>query len=188
MAVQQNDNHIESASFSSRVWRFWQRGFASIQMTANLKSENSLQNNIIVICFQRKDIPMFQLAQLVPIIPSPDIASSLRFYQALGFSNPWLWTGKGERIHDSNTSEQIVYGGLDTPNELHFHHVGDKTILENAMLRIAVTGDMGAFYQHCLDLGCIHPNSKLERKPWGRLEFTVLDPAGVCVSFWQELT
>jgi uncharacterized glyoxalase superfamily protein PhnB len=129
---------------------------------------------------------MFQLAQLVPIIPSPDIAKSLRFYSSLGFSEPWLWTENGLRIHDPETNEKIVYGGLDSPNELHFHHVGDKTIFENTMLRIAVQGDMKAFYQQYLELGCVHPNSKLEVKPWGRLEFAVLDPSGVCVYFWQD--
>jgi uncharacterized glyoxalase superfamily protein PhnB len=132
--------------------------------------------------------PMFNLAQLVPIIPSSDIAQSLRFYSSLGFSQPWLWTEKGQRIHDTASHEKIVYGGLDLPNELHFNHVVNKTILENTTLRIAVEGDMNAFYQHCLQLGCVHPNGSLEVKPWGRLEFTVLDPAGVCVYFWQELS
>jgi uncharacterized glyoxalase superfamily protein PhnB len=130
---------------------------------------------------------MFQLAQLVPIIPSPDIAASLRFYQKLGFLEPWLWNDKGKKTEDPNTTENIVYGGLDSPNELHFTHVGDKSILENTMLRIAVTGDMTAFYQHCLDLGCVHPNRQLKKMPWGRLEFGVLDPSGVCLYFWQDV-
>src|SRR5215212_6131638 len=32
----------------------------------------------------------------------------------------------------------------------------------------------------------LHPNSKvMEKKPWGAIEFAVLDPTGVCVVFRQ---
>jgi hypothetical protein len=131
---------------------------------------------------------MFEIAQLVPIVPSPNIAASVRFYQQLGFSQPWMWTDKHSKIEDTSTSAMIVYGGLDEPVELHFNRVTDKNVLENALLRIQIAGDMQAFYQICLDLGCVHPNSKLMKMPWGRLEFAVLDPAGVCVYFWQDVT
>ncbi|MFN3266346.1 MAG: VOC family protein [Deinococcales bacterium] len=131
---------------------------------------------------------MYQLKTLVPILPSPDIAQSLRFYSSLGFSQAWLWSDQGTRIHDINATETIIYGGLDLPSELHFNQLSDTHILENTTLRISVDGDIKAFYQHCLELGCVHPNGKLEVKPWGRLEFAVLDPFGICVYFWQDLT
>jgi uncharacterized glyoxalase superfamily protein PhnB len=130
---------------------------------------------------------MFEIAQLVPIVPSPDIAASVRFYQQLGFLDPWMWTDQHHKTHDSNTSQTIVYGGLDQPLELHFHRVTDKSVLENTLLRIRIAGDIQAFFQQCLELGCVHPNSELKQMPWGRLEFAVLDPGGVCVYFWQEV-
>jgi uncharacterized glyoxalase superfamily protein PhnB len=131
---------------------------------------------------------MFEIAQLVPVVPSPDIAHSVRFYQQLGFSVPWMWTDTRDKTEDTNTTQTIVYGGLDEPTELHFNRVTDKNVLENTLLRIRIAGDMQAFYQHCLELGCVHPNSKLKQMPWGRLEFAVLDPGGVCVYFWQDVT
>lgn len=35
--------------------------------------------------------------------------------------------------------------------------------------------------------GMIHPNGKLQTKPWGAKEFAVLDLAGVCITFYEEL-
>lgn len=31
----------------------------------------------------------------------------------------------------------------------------------------------------------IHPNGKLEMKPWGTTEFAILDPAGICITFYE---
>ena len=33
----------------------------------------------------------------------------------------------------------------------------------------------------------IHPNGKLETKPWGFKEFAVLDPGGLCIHFAERL-
>jgi uncharacterized glyoxalase superfamily protein PhnB len=32
----------------------------------------------------------------------------------------------------------------------------------------------------------IHPNGALETKPWGTREFGVLDPTGVCITFYAS--
>jgi len=35
--------------------------------------------------------------------------------------------------------------------------------------------------------GVIHPNGQLATKPWGTQEFAILDPAGVCVTFYEPV-
>ncbi len=36
--------------------------------------------------------------------------------------------------------------------------------------------------------GVIHPNGPLDTKPWGTKEFGVLDPTGVCITFYEPVT
>jgi hypothetical protein len=75
---------------------------------------------------------MFEIAQLVTVVPSPDIAHSVRFYQLLGFLVLWMWTDTRDKTEDTNTTQTIVYGGLDEPTELLFNRVTDKNVLEHA--------------------------------------------------------
>ena len=35
--------------------------------------------------------------------------------------------------------------------------------------------------------GVIHPNGYLTTKPWGTQEFAILDPAGVCMTFYEPV-
>ena len=50
------------------------------------------------------------------------------------------------------------------------------------------TDNIDAFYQSLLDKKTrIHPNGKLEAKPWGQKEFSVLDPDHNLLTFGQGL-
>jgi hypothetical protein len=129
----------------------------------------------------------YELNRATPILPANHVVESMRFYAKLGFQDPWLWTDDGDQIRDLETNKNIVYAGFDAPFEIHFNSVQDTKLLENTTLRIDVTGDLTEFYEHCRRLEVVHPNGKLEVKPWGRREFAVLDPSGVCVYFWQDV-
>ncbi len=128
----------------------------------------------------------YKLNRAIPVLPTPSVAASIRFYTKLGFHDHWFWTDQQKQSDDLQTSQTLVYGGVNAPIELHFNPTPNPDIGENTLLRIEVQDDIKTFYQHCQTLGVVHPNTVLEIKPWGRLEFAVLDPGGVCVYFWQE--
>lgn len=48
------------------------------------------------------------------------------------------------------------------------------------------TNSIHAYYQELLDRGVsIHPNSPLAQKPWGQIEFALLDPDNNLLTFGQ---
>jgi catechol 2,3-dioxygenase-like lactoylglutathione lyase family enzyme len=107
-----------------------------------------------------------------PVLASLDIERSVAFYVAkLGFA----------RVH----VEQGVYGIVESgPVELHFWACDDRRIAEATGCRIRVR-DIEALYGSCREQGIVHPNAALARKPWGALEFAILDPDGNLVTFYE---
>ena len=50
------------------------------------------------------------------------------------------------------------------------------------------TNDINELYQFLIDNNTtIHPNGKLEIKPWGQKEFSVLDPDANLITFGQSI-
>ena len=50
------------------------------------------------------------------------------------------------------------------------------------------TKGIDQLYQDFVDKGlAIHPNGKLEAKPWGQKEFSILDPDNNLLTFGQKL-
>jgi catechol 2,3-dioxygenase-like lactoylglutathione lyase family enzyme len=107
----------------------------------------------------------FQLTRAIPVLPTPSIAESIRFYSRLGFSDHWSWTDQMQQNEDLETPQTLVYGGLNAPLELHFNLLPNRAVGENTTLRLEVQTDIEGFYAHCQNLGVVHPNSKLEAKP-----------------------
>jgi hypothetical protein len=62
------------------------------------------------------------------------------------------------------------------------------SIAEWALLRIEVK-NIEALYQEYLsrDRTLIYLDGALERKAWGSQEFSILDPNGVCIAFYEFL-
>ena len=54
------------------------------------------------------------------------------------------------------------------------------------MIRFAVINIEALYAEYQQRGGRVHPNGKLQTKPWGTTEFAAIDPNGVCVTF-QEL-
>jgi catechol 2,3-dioxygenase-like lactoylglutathione lyase family enzyme len=108
-----------------------------------------------------------------PVLASLDIARSVGFFESrLGFT----------RIH----AEQGVYGVVNRGQvHIHFWACQDKTIAEATGCRIRVSG-IRALYERCMRENIVHPNAPLASKPWGTLEFAILDPDGNLVTFHEE--
>ncbi|HRJ77424.1 MAG: Bleomycin resistance protein [Planctomycetes bacterium] len=122
---------------------------------------------------------MATLKAAIPILPADDMTRALAFYtQKLGFK---------ERFRDNDQAPKYV--GIERDGiMLHLVEVTPaktaKLVASQTMCRLLVD-DVDALYaefsQHD---GVIHPNGKLALKPWGTREFGVLDPAGVCLTFF----
>lgn len=108
----------------------------------------------------------------VPVLPSRNIDETLAFFEGLG----------AQFILKPMDDYGIVHlGGA----KMHFYLSDDKKLAEWSSCRIIV-GDINVLYKRAWQLGVVHPNGKLEIKPWGSQEFAVLDTSGVCYTFAQR--
>jgi uncharacterized glyoxalase superfamily protein PhnB len=104
----------------------------------------------------------------IPVLPALNMKETLAFYKHnLGFT----------QIH---SEEQYGIIGRDTL-QLHFWLCNDRKICEASGCRIRVDG-INELYK-TLDASLIHPNAKLDNKPWGAKEFAILDLNGNIVTF-----
>jgi catechol 2,3-dioxygenase-like lactoylglutathione lyase family enzyme/broad-specificity NMP kinase len=108
-----------------------------------------------------------------PVLASLDIERTVAFYRdRLGFSKvraePGVW---GIVARDSV--------------QLHFWACAERHIAENTSCRIHVRG-IDPLFAACDREGIVHPNARLEAKPWGSREFGVLDPDGNLVTFAER--
>jgi len=122
---------------------------------------------------------MAALLHGIPVLPVDDMGETLRFYTGkLGFS---------ETFRDD--AEKPGYVGIKRDNV--FVHLARcdgglaRTVGSQTMCRFVVD-DVDALYaEYSKHQGVIHPNGKLQNKPWGTREFGVLDPTGVCLTFYK---
>jgi uncharacterized glyoxalase superfamily protein PhnB len=121
---------------------------------------------------------MAALLHGIPVLPVGDMRQALEFYTSkLGFS---------ETFRDNPDAPN--YAGLKRDNVyVHLASVGGglaKTVAEQTMVRFVVD-DVDRLYEELKKHeGVIHPNGALQTKPWGTREFAVLDPTGVCITFY----
>jgi hypothetical protein len=62
----------------------------------------------------------------------------------------------------------------------------DRSVAEQTSFRIHVQ-HVEQLYREYQAQGVIHPNGPLAMQPWGTQEFTILDPAGVCITFYEPV-
>ncbi len=119
----------------------------------------------------------FQFA--IPVLPARNVSESLRWWcDVCGFTEVF-------RADDPPTYAGIGRG----PVLLHLAAVkGEelaKTVAEQTMLRVRLTG-LDAFHAEYQQRGgVVHPNGPLRAEPWGGRAFGAIDPAGVCVTFTE---
>jgi glyoxylase I family protein len=111
-----------------------------------------------------------RLLAAIPKLASLDIERSQAFFERLGFERRGAFPDYGIVERD----------GV----QLHFWLCDDPRIPRETACRIAVDG-IETLYEAFAALGVIHPNGRLEAKPWGVLEFSVLDPDRNLVTFQQ---
>jgi uncharacterized glyoxalase superfamily protein PhnB len=109
----------------------------------------------------------------IPKHAARDIAKAVEFYvQKLGFRKVFLYDGGAVIMRDAV--------------EIHLWQCDDKYIAENTACRVNVEG-IEALYEEMRAQGAVHPNGRLETKPWGLKEFTVLDLDGNGITFAERV-
>lgn len=112
----------------------------------------------------------------VPVLPAVDAAESAAFYcEKLGFR---------EAFRDATPARYI---GV-IRDELHLHIAATpaelaRTIGSQTMCRFFVN-DVDALYKEYSAQEVIHPNGPIHDTPWNTREFGVIDPCGVCLTFF----
>lgn len=118
------------------------------------------------------------LKSISPIIPAGDnLEKAIAFYEQLGFTTTY---------REGNPVTMAIVRRDSA--EIFLQKNDDKHLAEWTTFRIQVE-QIEQLYQEfqAKDGGIIHPNGKLQMKPWGAKEFAILDLAGVCITFYEFL-
>lgn len=106
----------------------------------------------------------------IPKLASLDIEKSLSFYEGLGF------------LRGSATPD---YGIVERDGvQIHLWLCSDARIPSETACRVAVEGIAELFAEYERK-GIVHPGGRLEKKPWGVFEFSIVDPDGNLITFQQ---
>lgn len=112
------------------------------------------------------------LIAATPILAFLDKEKTISFYTKLRFECNAEWDG-----YLMFRRDQI---------NLHLWLCDNENIPKNTGCYINVD-EIDALYQECLDLNIVHPNGKLENKPWEMRQFSILDNSGNIIHFGQNL-
>ncbi|MCG2793218.1 MAG: VOC family protein [Weeksellaceae bacterium] len=114
------------------------------------------------------------ISLIIPKLPFINKEKTLDYYSKLGF----------EMVADYSDYLITKY------QELEIHFFKFETLLpekSDFMIYLKIDNNIEKFYQEIENQGIeIHPNGKLEIKPWGTKEFSLLDPNGTLLSFGKE--
>ena len=115
--------------------------------------------------------PIFH--SVTPLLPAgKSLAAALRFYvDQLGFVIQWQSGNSAGIVRDA-----IAFTLIESDNQ---------NWLENSSLSIGVS-DLEALFNDYRNVAAPARVGPLETKPWGRREFHLIEPAGVCFQFFQQ--
>lgn len=113
------------------------------------------------------DTPIIKTA--IPQIPAQDIAATLAFYkQKLGFKIAFQMDG---------------YAGIERDGALvHIYHHEDRGLAEQTMYRMLVS----QVDQLCAEFQANGLDCQIKMQPWGTKDLPVIDPAGNCLTFFED--
>ncbi|MAZ03873.1 MAG: glyoxalase/bleomycin resistance/extradiol dioxygenase family protein [Sneathiella sp.] len=116
-----------------------------------------------------------EIISATPVLASLDIRKSVAFMiSKLGFTEIY--------------AEQGAYGIVARgPVQIHFWACNDRSIAEATSCRLQVRG-IESLYERCRQERIVHPNAPLGRKPWGLIEFAILDLDGNLITFYEPAT
>ncbi|MEL6148967.1 MAG: VOC family protein [Chloroflexota bacterium] len=114
------------------------------------------------------DSPAIKTA--VPCIPAQDLDATLDFYnEKLGFEIAF-------RVGD--------YAGIRRDGaEIHVYQHDSRALAEDTMYRLIVTG-VDAL---CTEFNRKGINCEVSERPWGTRDMPVIDPAGNCLTFQEDV-
>jgi catechol 2,3-dioxygenase-like lactoylglutathione lyase family enzyme len=118
---------------------------------------------------------MFDNFQVIPRLPAINLEETQSYFEkALGFTLI------------SRYPEYAIMKNGDT--ELHFFEFKELDPLTNySMIYIRVPSGIEKLYEELRESGAMmHPNGKLEIKPWGIKEFAILDPNHTLLTFGEK--
>ncbi len=116
------------------------------------------------------------LTNINPKLPMRDKTATKDFYvKQLGFQ-------------DIGSADFDGYLMVEKDNiQIHFFEYRELDPKENYGQVYIRTNDIDNLYQSLLDNNInIHPNGKLQTKPWGQKEFALLDPDNNLLTFGQS--
>ena len=118
------------------------------------------------------------LSSISPLIPGgEDLEQTVVFYeQTLGF----------KRIHQEGNPIYMAIVQRDNV-QIFLLKKEDRQVAKEMSLRISVNQIEQLYEELQAKEEIIHPEGKLETKPWGVKEFVVLDPMGVCLTFCEPV-
>ncbi|MDG5492421.1 VOC family protein [Psychroserpens sp. SPM9] len=110
----------------------------------------------------------------IPVLASLNIKKTVDFYKSkLGFNR----VGYLDDNYAVIARDHFV---------VHFWKCNDKIHPEHTSCYVDVK-DIDILYKELQAFDVIHPNGKLENKPYGMREFSILDHDGNLIKFGQEL-
>ncbi len=113
------------------------------------------------------------LKSAVPILASLNEEESIKFYtEKLGFTFHSSWEG-----YLILSKEKV---------SVHLWPCTDPEIPKSTGCYINVS-EIDKLYAKYEPLGIIHPNGKLEEKPWGMKQFSILDNNGNIIHFGEDI-
>lgn len=117
------------------------------------------------------------LTEINPKLPMRNKAVTQDFYlEKLGF-----------QLLGDNDFEAYLMVYKDNV-QIHFFEFKELEPKENYGQVYIRTNEIDKLYQSFLDMKIlIHPNGRLETKPWGQMEFALLDPDNNLLTFGQSI-
>lgn len=116
------------------------------------------------------------LTEIHPKLPMRDKGKTREYYFRLGFEE------FGNRDFEGYLMVQ------KDQIQIHFFEFKELDPMENYGQVYIRTDDIKSFHQSLLDKKiAIHPNGHLSVKPWGQMEFSLLDPDHNLLTFGQSM-
>ena len=111
------------------------------------------------------------------VLPSQDVASSIRFYETLGFV-----------LKFADSQDRPTYAGVRRDNvELHlqWHDPREWSAVERPSLRFLI-GNVDGLYREYSEKKIIPGGVEIRNTTWGTREFAFFDPYKNGLTFYQD--
>jgi uncharacterized glyoxalase superfamily protein PhnB len=118
-----------------------------------------------------------EFLNVVPLVPAgDDVAEAIAYYEhELGFQKLWY---DGDPIETAAMKRDGV--------EVLLYRNADRSVADQTSLRIRVT-HVDQLYSEMRTHKAItiREDARLQIKPWGTKEFSIVDLTGVCITFYE---